>query len=153
MVGAILAWMTDHDRVQEIVLRSQHAMLILRTAAGELRGRPANVVHHEDDPTLWLIARCDAATSAAVARDPAVDVTFQRGDAFVSISGKAEIIRDRVLLRLLWQDGWRPSFADGPDDADLVLLQITPTKSDLWDLSARRDAASVMPAESFVVLA
>jgi general stress protein 26 len=53
----------------------------------------------------------------------------------MSLSGTAEIIRDREILRALWTETIRPWFPQGQDDPELCMIRVIPTVGEYWDYS------------------
>jgi len=54
---------------------------------------------------------------------------------FVSISGTATPIEDRVKLAEIWQELWKVWFPGGRDDPSLILLRIHGHQGEYWDNS------------------
>jgi general stress protein 26 len=54
-------------------------------------------------------------------------------DCYVSISGRAEVIRDHVRARELWSPMDEEWFPHGPDDPQLVLIRIKIDSAAYWD--------------------
>lgn len=129
---------SDHDHLQKLLQAFPTAMLVTRSPTGVLRSRPMMVIRRQNDPSLWFAARFDSAQVAELVQDPQVNVAFHRKDASVSVSGKAALVHDRLIVRELWQDTWRLWFPDGPEEMELVLVQVTPSTAEYWDLSGAK---------------
>jgi general stress protein 26 len=50
----------------------------------------------------------------------------------VELRGTVEIVTDPVLKARLWQEVWRIYWAGGPDDADYVVLRLSPSGAAGW---------------------
>lgn len=51
----------------------------------------------------------------------------------MSLSGTAEIIRDRAILKALWTESIRPWFPKGEDDPELCMIRVIPSTAEYWD--------------------
>ena len=54
------------------------------------------------------------------------------GQNYVSVSGKAEIVRDRAKIRELWNQAVEAWFPDGPDTPEVVLLRVDSDSAEYW---------------------
>src|SRR5437763_1853086 len=98
---------------------------ILTTVApdGRLHARPMQMQRHDDNGVLWFATSLDTQKCADLRANPACCVAFLKGHTYVSLSGHAELVQDREMIRKLWDVGWRAWFPEGPDEPDLVLLK------------------------------
>ncbi len=48
----------------------------------------------------------------------------ERDAAYLSISGRAELVQDRLLIHRMWSPGWKAWFPGGPDQEDLALVRV-----------------------------
>ena len=108
------------------------AMLVTRAADGELRGRPLSVAKY-DDGCLFFAIRVESLHVTELEGDPHVAVLFQDELRQVSLSGTAQLRRDRALLEELWSETWRLWFPHGVDDPNLAILEVRPTSGEYWD--------------------
>jgi general stress protein 26 len=51
----------------------------------------------------------------------------------VSVSGTAELVRDRSRIEELWKPELKAWFPKGTDEPDLALLKITVSRAEYWD--------------------
>ena len=51
---------------------------------------------------------------------------------YVAVSGEATISNDRAKIKELWSV-WAKAWWDSPDDPNIVVLKIVPTKAEFWD--------------------
>jgi len=58
---------------------------------------------------------------------------------YVSLSGRARVIKDNQQVRELWSEGFRVWFPSGPDSGDLALLSVDVDEARYWT-----EAASVV---------
>lgn len=131
--------MDDHDiqRFEELLEGFDHAMLVSVAKDRSLHARPMAIAD-SDGAMLRFATSNRSAKAAEVTLHPRVSVVMQGGGAYLAISGTARIIDDSERVRLLWQPGWKVWFPGGPDDPNLVLIEIDPERAEYWDRSGAR---------------
>jgi general stress protein 26 len=123
-----------HHKLLEMIGHFDDAMLVTRRDH-ELRSRPMALAEVTPDAHLWFITSSDSAKSEELEADPHVNVAFQDGKRFVSVSGDARLVSDKAHLESLWRDEHRLWFEGGLHDRRAVLLEVTPKYAEYWDRS------------------
>lgn len=124
-----------NDKLRELLSDFDSAMLVTRTATGDLRSRPMAVADVEPGGGLWFLTERHSGKLAEIARDDHVNVAMQSKSKFVSISGRAVAVDDARKVAELWNETWRVWFPGGKDDPSLVLLKVQGTAGEYWDYS------------------
>jgi general stress protein 26 len=121
--------------LRELIADFDTAMLVTRTAEGDLRGRPLTVAHDEatDDGKVYFATSVESPKVGELEADAHVAVTFQDDKRYVSLSGTARLTRDRALIERLWAEPWKVWFPKGKDDPTLAILVVTPDAGEYWD--------------------
>lgn len=127
----------DQARLSELLEKFSTAMVVTRTAAGELRARPLTFAG-ELEGRLYFATSAESPKVAELDRDARIAITMQDRVRYVSVSGRAEVSDDRALIDRLWRESWRVWFPDGKDDPTLRLLAVTPVAAEYWDQSGGR---------------
>jgi general stress protein 26 len=109
------------------------AMLVTRSASGQLRSRPMAIAGTADSGRVWFMTRADSGKTSELSADPQVNVAMQNGQRFLSLSGTAHVVRDPRQAERLWDESQRAWFPDGPADATLVLIVVEPRIAEYWD--------------------
>jgi general stress protein 26 len=136
--------MTEHEaRVWDILESVGVGMLTTRFAGG-LRARPLEPRPDRDAGVIWFVTDVRGAKDDEIAAAPEVGfVAIHAGDkAYLSISGRASVSRDRACAAAIWRktdDVWWP---DGPDDPNVRVLRLEPQRAELWDGPASAAAAA-----------
>jgi general stress protein 26 len=127
------------QRLRELVLRFDTAMLVTRTDDGGMRARPLSIVDSGDDGSeLYFSTAIESPKIHELEADPHVNVVMQDSRRFVSLSGTARILDDRALIDRLWSQAWKVWFPKGKDDPSLRLLAVEPVEAAYWDMSGAR---------------
>ena len=121
------------DEIKDIRI----AMLTTVDDDGMLRSRPMGTHDLADDGTLWFFTHADAPKVEEVEREHQVNVNYAKPDdnRWVSISGLADLVRDRSKMEELWKPFLRTWFPKGLDDPELALLRVRVEKAEIWDES------------------
>jgi general stress protein 26 len=122
------------DRVWHIVEKVGVAMLTTRFAGG-LRARPLEARPDRAAGLIWFLTDMRSGKDGEVATSPDVGLVFiDAGDkAYLSITGRAEILRDTAQAAKIWKSTDQVWWPGGPDDPTLRLLRVEPKTAELWD--------------------
>ena len=122
-------------KLAELIGDIEFAMLTTVDTDGSLRSRPMAVQPREFDGDLWFFTKASTPKVEEVEREEEVNVSFSRPDKqhYVSVSGKAQVVRDRAKIEELWSPELKAWFPEGSDDPDLALLRVRAVKAEYWD--------------------
>lgn len=109
------------------------AMLVTRATSGELRSRPMAIARIDRGDDLWFFTDVHSGKIDEVHTEPHVNVSLQNGSQYLSLSGKASVIHDRVMIEELWQESYKVWFPGGKDDPNIALLRVATTEGEYWD--------------------
>ncbi len=100
-----------------------------------LRARPMVAAQSEFDGTLWFFTRASSHKVDEVQHDQHVGVTYADPSKqdYVSLSGKARLVRDKSAIEAHWGESMRTWFPKGKDDPDIALLKVDITMAEYWD--------------------
>lgn len=120
-----------HDLIKDI----RFAMLTTVEDDGTLHSRPMATQEFEFDGDLWFFTAADAAKVKEAQHDRHVNVSYSdpHNQKYVSVSGKAELVRDRTKIEELWNPLFKAWFPDGLEDPNLALLKVNVDKAEYWD--------------------
>jgi general stress protein 26 len=103
---------------------------------GVLRSRPMECVQvDEEGAILWFFTGASSPKTAEVRADRAVNLSLvdKPNQNYVSLSGRATIVRDRAKAKELWSEEQRAWYPGGVDDPELALLKVTVEQAEYWD--------------------
>ena len=127
--------MTDEGtkKVAELVKDARISMFTTVDAEGHLVSRPMGLQEVEFDGDLWFFADERSDTVSEVTANPKVNVSFSSGDAWVSVTGDCQVVRDRAKSKELWNSFVEAWFPDGPDTPGVILLKVHAHAAQYWD--------------------
>jgi len=126
----------DLQRVAELVEEIKFAMMTTEDDDGALRSRPMTTLQMDATGNLWFFTGADSPkVEEAEHHHHQVNLSYARIDRqdYVSISGTAQILRDKAKMQELWTPWIKPWFPQGLDDPNLCLMKVTITAAEYWD--------------------
>lgn len=124
----------DIDRVWEIIEKIGVCMLTTQFAGG-LRARPLEARPDREAGLIFFVTDVHSAKEEEIKSAPDVGITFIDPDdkAYLSITGRASLMRNVEKTKALWRKTDEVWWPDGPSSADVSLLRIEPITAELWD--------------------
>ena len=121
----------------ELVDDARISMFTTMTDDGRHVSRPMALQSVEFDGDLWFFAYDDSAKVAQVRSHPQVNVSFadNKGTAWTSVSGVAEVVHDRARMEELWSPPLEVWFPDGLDTEGIALLKVHAETAEWWEAS------------------
>jgi general stress protein 26 len=117
----------------ELIEHFHTAMLVTRGPDGGLRSRPLAIAHVQPDGLIVFATSIESGKVHDIEAEPQVNVSLQDARRFVSLSGRASIVRDQALVDALWSDAWKVWFPKGKTDPSICLIQVDATSAEYWD--------------------
>jgi len=114
------------------------AMLVTESLKGHLCSRPMAIAGHDPGMVLYFLSRSDDGKLQEILRRRDVLVCMQGNGKYVSLSGKAQLNTDLLLIDRYWSADARLWFPEGPKDPDATLIVVEPVYAELWDRSGMR---------------
>jgi len=102
---------------------------------GQLRSRPMSTQKYESDNELWFFTSDQTHKVEEIKADNRVNVAYAEPDdnVYVSVSGRAALVKDRAKIEELWNPILKAWFPDGLEDPTLSLLKVTIEEAEYWD--------------------
>jgi general stress protein 26 len=129
---------TPEDKAQqnflELLREFDQAMLVTRGSNAGLHARPMAIAHTDQDGSLWFITGGDTSKVFELEADATSVAVMQSSSKSLSVSGRAELSRDRNKIHELWKESFRVWFK-GKDDPNIVLIRLNPAEAEYWDSS------------------
>lgn len=122
--------------LRELIQEIDFGMLTTIDEDGNLRSRPMSTNGEvEPDGDLWFFTYASSHKVEEIQRDRHVNVSFAdpRRHRYISVSGLAELVRDREKIRALWKPELKAWFPRGTDEPDLALLRVRVHQAEYWD--------------------
>ena len=126
----------DLQKLRELVKEIDFCMLTTVDETGDLHSRPMSSngdIDHDGD--IWFFTSASSHKVSEIEKLPKVNVSFADPDNqhYISISGNAQLVRDRDKIDELWRPEFKMWFPEGKDDPDVALLRVSLKKAEYWD--------------------
>ena len=122
------------DRIWDILEKHSVGMLTTHFAEG-LRARPLEARPDREAGLIYFVTDVRGLKDDEIVADPVIGfvVVDEKENAYLSISGRAEVTRDSIQAAKIWKktdDVWWPG---GPDDQNVRVIRLEPSRAELWD--------------------
>ena len=126
----------QREHLRELIKGIDIAMFTTIGDRGFPVSRPLSTQQAEfDGKLLWFFVRGNSPKVAEIARNPKVNVAYASKDAnaYISVAGKADLVRTRAKIRELWNDALKVWFRKGLDDPELALIRVRVHSIEYWE--------------------
>ncbi len=124
------------QKLREMVKAIDFCMLTTIDENGDLHSRPMSA-NGDIDPNgnLWFFTGSSSHKVREIEKTSKVNVSFADPDnqQYISLTGLAELVRDRKKIEELWKPEFKMWFPEGKDDPEVSLLRIRIEKAEYWD--------------------
>ncbi|MBF2008464.1 pyridoxamine 5'-phosphate oxidase family protein [Chlorogloeopsis sp. ULAP01] len=123
-------------KLRDLIKDIDYAMLTTVNEDGTLHSRPmATNREVEFDGDVWFFTYASSYKVVEINRNHQVNVSYAAPNkqCYVSLSGTAELVRDRQKLEEMWQPQLKAWFPKGLDEPDIALLKVNVEKAEYWD--------------------
>lgn len=102
---------------------------------GALRSRPMSTQEMDAQGALWFFTSDTTHKAEEIEADGRVNVAYSKpsDNTYVSVSGQAEVVKDRAKAKELWNPVLKAWFPQGLDDPHLCLLRVAVEEAEYWD--------------------
>ncbi len=117
------------------LIRNFRTAMLVTHDGEQIDARPMAIIDVEDDGTIWFATDRTSGKTFEVAENCHVAVTMQDSKTFVSVSGNAALVTDRLVIEQKWSEPLKVWFPGGKEDQNLILLKVIPSIAQYWDNS------------------
>jgi general stress protein 26 len=123
------AFQTLMDGIKQV-----RVAMMTTTEGGVLHTRPMYSHEVDSQDGFWFFTSLSSAKVEELERDPKVSLAYSdlSRNFFASVSGTAEIRRDKADIDRLWSEGLRTWFPNGKDDPDVALIRVDGERAEYW---------------------
>jgi general stress protein 26 len=126
----------DLQKLRELIKDIDFCMLTTIDERGDLHSRPMSSNGDIDsNGDIWFLTGASSHKVSEINDTPRVNLSFAdvQNQHYVSITGRARLVRDRQKIDELWRPQFAIWFPDGRDDPNVALLRIRIEKAEYWD--------------------
>jgi general stress protein 26 len=121
-------------KLSDMIKHIQTAMLTSEDGP-HLRARPMVAAQQDFDGELFFYTHASAHKVREVGAHERVGVSYadSHHQLYVSLSGTADVLTDKALIKAHWSEPMRTWFPEGIDDPDIAILKVTVDQAEYWD--------------------
>jgi general stress protein 26 len=123
-------------KVRELIKDIDFAMLTTIDSEGKLHSRPMSTNKEvEFNGDVWFFTYASSLKVNEINQRHEVNVSYAdpKKQSYVSLTGTAEIVRDRQKLEELWQPQLKAWFPKELDEPDIALIKVNVENAEYWD--------------------
>lgn len=97
--------------------------------------RPMATADVDDEGNIWFFSSTASDKNDEIKNDELVQLIYVKNsdNHFMTVTGKAQTIKDRHKIDELWNSMVKAWFPEGKDDSHISLLKIVPQDAYYWD--------------------
>lgn len=112
--------------------------MMLTGSGDEQQAQPMNIVQIDERGTIWFISSLSTERSRQLEQAPQVRLLCHSTSVFLSLAGRAEVVRDHAKFSELWREPFKVWFPDGRRAKDAAVISVSPIAGEYWDQSGTK---------------
>lgn len=127
-------------KLQELVKEIDFCMFCTNVGEIPFSTRPMSTQEVDDEGNIWFLSKASSHKNLEIRQDDKVQLLYAKGSSseFISVYGKADVIRDRKKAEELWSIFAKTWFNEGVDDPELTIIRVRPEDVYYWDTKHNR---------------
>lgn len=123
------------DKIKDLAKDIRTCMFCTKVDNLPFKTRPMATADVDDEGNLWFFSSAASNKNDEIKNDELVQLIYAKNsdNHFLSVTGKAHIIKDRQKIDELWNSMVKAWFPEGKDDPNISLLKIIPQDAYYWD--------------------
>jgi general stress protein 26 len=124
------------QKLRELVKDIDFCMMTTIDENGDPHSRPMSSNGDIDpDGDLWFFTNLSSHKVTEIENSPKVNLSFADPEnmRYISITGVAQLVRDRKKIEELWRPEFKIWFPKGKDDPEIALVRVSLQKGEYWD--------------------
>ncbi|QJD77032.1 pyridoxamine 5'-phosphate oxidase family protein [Spirosoma rhododendri] len=123
------------DKLRDKITDIRIAMLTTQETDGDFHTRPMAASEMDPDGTMWFFTYDNSNKVAEIHQNNRVALGFSdtSSEVYVSVTGRADVVKDQAKINDLWNDALKTWFPQGKDDPSISLLKVTIHAGEFWD--------------------
>ncbi len=127
-----MATKEELEQLQSLIGKARIGIITTVNEEGHLVSRPMAVKEREFDGDLWFFTEDPSHKTDEIRSNPQVNVALESGKGWVSLAGRAQVVKDAAKIDELWDTGAQAWFEEGRGDPKVALLKVTAHTAEYW---------------------
>jgi general stress protein 26 len=138
----------DTEKIATLVKAARIGVLTTQTKDGQLVSRPLAMQEIEFTGDLWFFTQDPSPKVDDIGHNDQVNVAFDSGKGWVSLSGVASVSHDKAKIDELWNTAAEAWFPDGKDDPSVALIRVEAESAEYWSSDDPKPVALIKVAKA-----
>ncbi|MES2775720.1 MAG: pyridoxamine 5'-phosphate oxidase family protein [Bacteroidota bacterium] len=123
------------EKLRQIAKDADVCMFTTNLKGEPISARPMSTRDVDDDGTIYFFSRDTSNKNDEITADHRVQLFYSNNTSYeyLSVFGKATIVKDEELAKKLWTNWAKAWFDEGVDDPELTILKVVPEHVYYWD--------------------
>lgn len=124
-----------NKKIRELAEKADSCLFTTNLSALPLTTRPMSTREVDDSGCIWFFSREGSHKNKEIEKDNRVQLFYANTGSyeFMSIYGRATILKDEAKAKELWSSIAKTWFNEGYDDPELTLIKVEPEHGHYWD--------------------
>ena len=124
-----------NEKIKSLAEKADFCLFTTNLTSLPLTTRPMSTRAVDESGCIWFFSRSDSNKNREIAQDGRVQLFYANNSSaeYLSIYGKASIIKDDRRAKELWSPFSKTWFNKGYDDPELTLIKVEPEEGHYWD--------------------
>ena len=130
----------ERSKVWDMIKNIRTALFVTHDEDGGMHARPMAVNQQVFEGDLWFFTDVNSPKIEEIEANSSVLLAYAepRDQEYISVTGTAEVVRDRKKIDELWTDALRLWFPRGPGDRSIALIKVSVSAAEYWDAPSAR---------------
>jgi general stress protein 26 len=127
------------QKISEMIKDIRIAMMATVTPEGTIHSRPMATQKADFTGELLFLTRQESSKADEIVHQSQVTLTYvdSKDYRFVSLSGRAELSKDRATIHELWNPIYKAWFPQGEDDPEITVIRVIVDHAEYWDAPSK----------------
>lgn len=122
------------QKILGLLKKFDTAMLVTQGRDFVEHARPMGIARVDENCDVWFFSGRVSEKVREIQNDANVLLVFQKDHgAYLSITGRAQLIADKNKAAELWKESYKTWFPGGVNDPDLLLIRVSVHEAEYWD--------------------
>jgi len=124
-----------NKKIKDLAEKTDICLFTTNLSSLPLTTRPMSTRSVDEEGNIWFFSRAGSNKNLEIGQDNRVQLFYSNntGSEYLTIFGKASIIKDEAKAKELWSAIAKTWFDAGYDDPELTLLKVEPQDGHYWD--------------------
>ena len=126
--------MQEKEKIKKLIENNRIGMFVTQDQ-DEIFSRPIAYADVDEDNFVWFFTDVNSDKIDHIINNKQVNFSFANhaDNAYVSLAGKAELVKDAAIIDEKWKFFMKAWFPEGKNADRLILIKVIPHTAQYWD--------------------